>query len=451
MSRPLTGTRNNRRFSPSLEAATVLALWRARTCFVLALIPFLSASAFAGLAGFHDPEFEKYPLGAWMTAGTQTHLRWRVEIPTPELSTHQRLMMRIITRVDGREIEKRRAGKGFLTLMQVQDSAGHTWQNHAELDFKNIHQNVNQSDFTFTHFAFVLPGDYTVTVAVCDTVTLEHSVIVRKVHVNAPRTEPFPNAWEGLPPVEFITSLDGPPDVWYLPEIESHLNLPVRSSRPLHIQILVNTTPSERAAASITTIRRNMSLSIPAMKILSQLRIPGSTIDTALLDLTHRRVPFEQKAVNRLEWSNMRRYFADAQPAMVDVSALQGQWKMRPFFWDEVTRRLHRDGDAIPIVIVLSGPAFFGNQESVEPSHLDPESGRRLFYIRYRTPSIVRPQHVRVRPGMKPPFTVPELDPLPLDDLERTVEPLGARIFDATSPDQFRRVLAAILEQISKL
>jgi hypothetical protein len=197
-------------------------------------------------------------------------------------------------------------------------------------------------------------------------------------------------------------------------------------------------------------MRRNMSVAIPALKILSQIEIPGSSVDAALLDLTRRRVPFEQKELGLLDWSGMRKYFVDLQPGLIDVSALQGHWKMRKFFWEEIKRRLEPKGEAIPVVIVLSGPAFFEDQEALEDVKVDPDSGRRLFYVRYRAPA-THAQRVRVRPGMRPPVPASALDVLPVDDLERTVEPLGARIFDATSAEQFRRVLAAILEQISRI
>ena len=36
-----------------------------------------------------------------------------------------------------------------------------------------------------------------------------------------------------------------------------------------------------------------------------------------------------------------------------------------------------------------------------------------------------------------------------VDDLEKAVEPMHARIFDATSADEFRRILAAILQQVA--
>jgi hypothetical protein len=416
---------------------------------LLSLLPAMHALAVTG--GFHDAEFEKYPLDRWLAENKQSRLRWRVEIPQPELSTHQRLMLRIITHVDGREIDKRRGNGDFMTLLQIQDAAGHNWQNHAALDLTKVHQNVQSAEFIITHFAFVLPGDYTITVAVCDAVTREHSLTVRKLHVAPLRTDPLPNSWTGLPNIEFVNPQEGAPDVWYLPEVEQRLQVAVKPSHPVHVQILVNTTPSERASASMMTMRRNMSVAIPALKILSQVEVPGSSVETALLDLTHRRVPFEQKDPGLLDWQRMRKYFLDLRPGLIDVGALQGQWKMRKFFWEEVTRRLRPKGDAIPVVIVLSGPAFFENQEPLDDNaKLEPDCGRRLFYIRYRAPAIPS-QRVRVRPGMRPAMPPAALDVMPVDDLQRTLEPLGARIFDAISAEQFRRVLAAILEQISNM
>jgi hypothetical protein len=60
------------------------------------------------------------------------------------------------------------------------------------------------------------------------------------------------------------------------------------------------------------------------------------------------------------------------------------------------------------------------------------------------------------RSGRRPPsFNGPQdedlLPPMPTDDLERAILPLNARIFDAASAKQFRRVLAALLDQLSRL
>jgi hypothetical protein len=199
-----------------------------------------------------------------------------------------------------------------------------------------------------------------------------------------------------------------------------------------------------------------MSVLIPALKVLSQIDLSNGSIDAALLDLTHRRVAFEQKNVERLNWDAMRKLLVDTNPGIIDVRALEGQWKMRRFFWDEISRRVGagekpgNDGTR-NVVIVLSGPAFFDDQEPVEPLELRKDPDRRLFYIRYRSVA-VRNQRTRVRPGAHgPSLAPPAVFPMPVDDLEHTVEPLNARLFDAASSEQFRRILAAVIDQLSRM
>ena len=77
-------------------------------------------------------------------------------------------------------------------------------------------------------------------------------------------------------------------------------------------------------------------------------------------------------------------------------------------------------------VIVLSGAAFFENQEAV--AAFPPVEGgeRRLFYIRYRTNPLAN-RRVRPRPGMRPTGPQPPSFPMPVDDLEHVVEPLEKR------------------------
>jgi hypothetical protein len=369
------------------------------------------------------------------------------EAPAPELSSHQRLMARLTVHVDGRELEKRRGDGEFVTLFQFTDSTGRVWQNHVSLDLRKL-QPVQNSEVTLTGFAFVLPGDYTLTIAAVDTKTGEHSTIVRKLHVADLKAEPLPGAWAGLPPVEFITSVNDPPDVWYLPEIQTHPVLQLQTRRALHVQLLVNTTPSGRSSGSSLAMRRNMAVLVPAMKVLSSIQLTNGTLDMAFLDLTHRKIPFEQKDVHEPDWARARQFFLGINPGIVDVQTLQGQWKMRKYFWDEVNRRLEPKDAALPVEIILSGPAFFEDQQAVE-AQAGPAGDRRIFYIRYRT--ITPRPRVRPRPGMRPPLQPQSYAQMPVDDLQHTVEPLGARIFDVTNPEQFRRVVAAILEQLSQL
>jgi hypothetical protein len=411
-----------------------------------------SCGAFAE-TGLRDPEFSKVPFSRWVAESKQSGIHWSVEIVPAVLSTHQRIIQRVTVRVDGRELEKRRGRGKFLTLAQFEDAGGHVWQSHTSIDLDTMHSGMQTQEVSMAFYAFVLPGDYRLSIAICTPGTAEHSVTRRKVHVAPLRSDPLPESWNGLPPVEFIAGVTDQPDVWYLPGVATRLHLPLRSESPIRLEVLLNTTPSQRASGSMSAVKHNMSVLIPALKVLSQIDLGGGSMDVALLDLTHRKVSFEQKNVRELNWEGIRKVFDENNPGIVDVHTLAGQWKMRKFFWDEVTRRLAggvpHDGGARHVVVILSGPAFLEDQEPVETVAEANDANRRLFYIRYRTIP-VRSDRPRIRPGIRP--TMPPPMPnfaMPVDDLENTVAPLNARLFDATSAEQFRRILAAVMEQIS--
>ena len=108
------------------------------------------------------------------------------------------------------------------------------------------------------------------------------------------------------------------------------------------------------------------------------------------------------------------------------------------------------------VLIVLSAPMSFAPGEDLHPIKAAKDLNQRIFYIRYR-PALVRR------------FPPPDVDPfgrqrnmgrglprLPVnevqqDSLEGTLKPLDPRLFDVDSPEQFRKALAAILGEISRM
>jgi hypothetical protein len=395
---------------------------KAVTTAVFACAALLSGSE---ATGKRDPEFSKLPFSEWVAQGERNGLAgWSVEILPAELSTHQRLMLRIVIRVEGRVLEKHRAASRFVTMVQYTDRDGVLWQHHTSLDLATLPAGNQARQLAIAQYAFVLRGDYALAIAVCDAATLEHSLVFREVHVEGLKNDPLPGASIALPAVEFIPAVTEPPDVWYLPGIEHRLNLSLETRRPVDIQVLVNTTPSTRPGGSIGAMRGNMTAVIPAMKVLSQIDVRNGRIDVAFLDLVRRRVSFGQ------DWDGVRKILLDATPGLIDVRDLGGQAKMRQFFREEVIRRLVAGGSAIPVVIVLSGPAFLQDQEPLGlVDARDPDG--RLFYIRFGKSSTAQP--------------------LAIDDLERAVDGLNAQVYEATSEEEFRGILADVLARISRL
>jgi hypothetical protein len=147
----------------------------------------------------------------------------------------------------------------------------------------------------------------------------------------------------------------------------------------------------------------------------------------------------------------MRKLLLDVRPGLVDIRDLKARTKMQEYFRDEVGRRLVTadpgNGEApVPIVIALSGPAFLHEQEAPGPPETPGNTDGRLFYVRFQAKVLPAPGPRKHRGG------APQTEPaLPMDDLERAVEPFQAQVYEATSAVRFREILAEVLTQISRL
>jgi hypothetical protein len=401
--------------------------------------------------------FGDIPFDAWAASGNHTGIHWEVETPSPALSSHQRLELRIRADLDVREMAKRGGKTELITLAQLSDSGGKTWRTQGTM-----------KSGTWIGSAFVLPGDYELQLAAFDPDSRNYSFLRRKIHAAALKTDPLTAAWQNLPNVEWAPSDLDIPDSWFLPSIQGRLNLPIAVHRPVHIDVVLNATPGGKASGSVTELRRQMEALIPALKVISELGLPEeSSIDISLLDLVHQRVAFSQDHVRDLNWKGLRSFFTGFNPGIVDVATLGSSWKMTGFFEDELHQfalaadhNTPGDGHA---VIVLSAPAFFDGPKAEDTAGPDKvpgspdgnRDGSKVFYIRYRPvpPELLNPRR-RLRPGMR--ILLPPPRPifsfaLALDDLEKPLPPGNSRIFDAVSPDEFRRVLAAVIDQIGKL
>ncbi len=454
------------------------------------------------------PVFSDYPFDQWVAAPDRSTIKWEVRLPPAELSVHQRLMSRIQAIVPGSELAKRR-GRGELVLLaRFEDSDGRQWRTGSRIFLEKIRPEVKSQELTFTLAAFVRPGDYKVQIALLDTQTMEHSFARRSLHVAAIKNDPLPDAWNGLPAVEVLPAVEGP-DSWFLPAVKGLLHLPVRkggawagdnklavndlqtdapfpgitaqpvvfaakpstpkraiasAASPARVDLLVNTTPSEWSQAPAGSLRRNMAMVIPALKVLSGLNAILRPPSAAVIDLTHQRTDFETSNSASLDWDALGKVLAGTNPVIIDAKALAAQATMRDFFANEVARRA---GDSGPArwLIVLSGPVMFQKQEDTPPPVLAPDARRHIVYMRFTPAFGFRPTpgtDAQIAPvqrihGPMPGFSISgrggrgrgSFDPLFPDDLERVLKPMGAQIVSVTSPEVFRKSVASLIDEIS--
>jgi hypothetical protein len=358
------------------------------------------------------------------------------------------MVQRIEAEVEQGEVQRRRDHGELLFLFEIEAPGGQRLRNRLSTDLGRIPPDVKANGLRWTQELFILPGTYKLAVAMVDTKTREHSFLSREIKVPSLRSDPLPDAWKALPPIEFVRLFDVP-DMWFQPGMRGQLNLPVPSKRRVQIEILMNMTLSERVQGSLRAFRRNMSLLIPCLRVLTSMTPEQGSMDVTVLDLALKKT-WEQRDVRELNWAKMREPFAAANPGVIDAQSLAGKAAMQQFFWDSVLGQLAPGANPVEdaplrVVIVLSSPVFLQRQYKVEPSSFPKDPNRRVYYMQYRP---IGPQLARVRPEEGP---MPAAAPIPSDDLEHTLKLLDAKVFSIISPEQFRKALASIIADIGRM
>jgi hypothetical protein len=416
--------------------------------------------------GTLDPEFDKVPFAQWLSGAQQTQMKWSEHVLPVILSVHQRLIARVQIQIDGGEAAKRRGEGDLIFYFQLTDAKGRMFQDHSTYDLGKAEEGLKAQDISCTDFAFVLPGDYSVSVAIYDTATREHVIKKDKLHVAPLKLDPLPDMWRDLPPVEFLDNSD-PPDHWFLPKTHGTLHLELTARHPVRIEVLVNLTPTEMSARLNGVQSQNLSLLLPALKAVAQMSGHDVSTNVSLLDLSRRRVVFHQEDVHELDWGKVKSSLSDAGSGIIDVKSLADRSHSAAFFVHEVARKL-APAESVPnqarAVIVLSAPMVFDADQDLQGVELKPSPNSRVFYVRFENPPDQRVMlypDTRRRRGAFGGYPSRQRTPedgevsmpngLAADHLAPTLKALDPRVFDAVSADQFRKALAAIMSEISSM
>jgi hypothetical protein len=401
-----------------------------------------------------DPVFTAIPFEQWVAEHEPSSIRWTTRISSPKLSNSQRLRVSVDIQVDGDELVKRRGRGELMMLVQFTDGGGRAYQAHKSLDLEDVQSAASKLNFVYTQDALVTPGDYQVSLGILDTRTREHSVVQRVLHVSPLRNDPLPQAWRDLPPVEILR--DSPEDP-FMPSVTGRLHLPVESRRPLQVELLVNVSAwlSQDGSRTRQTVTALLGKVISTLRVLSQMEVGNGSLNVALLDLSRQQVIFEQNQVRDLDLPGVEAALKKADPQKIDVRSLANRKQNAQFFVQQVSQWITRapPGEVLPVLIVLSGPMTFDSGEDLRPIKPARKLGGKVFFVRIHA---AVPNQLLLRPLEEPRFgrrggivAAPPLDTEPPDSLARTVKPLNPRLFDVYAPEELRKVLRNLLDEIS--
>jgi hypothetical protein len=431
-----------------------------RLTFQIALA-LICLTASLAIAQTSAPEalFPGVPFERWLAEGERSQIRWTARVTTPHLSNYQRIEAGVEIQLDGAELVKRRAHGQLVILIGLKDQEQHVYRTHQAIDLQKVEDTAANSNIIINQPFFVLPGDYQVLLGVFDAGNQEHAALQRTLHVPALRNDPLPEAWKDLPPVEIF---EDPPGELFLPSMTGRLHLPLDNKRRVDIELLVNTS---RSTAGVGPRAGQMTAStlgevIPGMKVVSQIAVRDGTLKIAVLDLARRKVIFEKDA-QALDWPALRSALTEADPNVIDVHALEDRKQDAQFFVRQMSRRIESESvsDTPHVILVLSGPMSFAAGADLHPIQLSEKPNTRIYYFRYHAPPVrVTPAEAFERSTRGRRSRGDPLGGAPimqqnesLDSLGNLLKPLHPRLFDIYTPEQFRKALSVMLEEVSRL
>lgn len=401
-----------------------------------------------------DPAFQSVPFDRWLAEPGNASFRWSLDVPHAELSFHQRLLSRVVARVDGRDLQSRPRNGRLEFFFQVTTAAATRYQNHFDVELSKLDPDVKSVDLEFAQAAFFLPGEYRLALLVLDTATGEHSARQAKFRISGPHNEFFADAWRALPPVEFIPKTSDKDDL-YLPGVRGHLEWAASLHSPARLDVLLTEAPSS-PDPRLRATHGDVPALIPTLKVLSESGSPSLSQQIEILDLARRRAVFHQSDVHELDWPALNASLSESTSASIDVHSLSDRHRGAQFFVSEV-RQILRASESPSVLVVLTKSLAFEPGEDLSPISIEALPACRVVYIRYHDTSLVRPLmnplEDRTRGGRfggDPMGSDPRFNhrlpnqPPEIDQLEPTLKPLNPRIYDVQTAEQMAKALSEI-------
>jgi hypothetical protein len=257
--------------------------------------------------------FSRYPFNAWAAEHAKAGIPWAIEFESARLTPHQRLFAAIRAHVGTSRLKVQPGNTHLVTLLRIEDASGGRYQTASTAWLGTPNWTGSYGDSLVTFAAYFLPGDYIVSLAVCDPQTLAHSFTRRRYHVAPGKSDLLAAAWKDLPAVEFLQP-ETIPSLWYRPELRSVLRLPLANEKPLRIELLVNVTPSK--LGSLNLFRANMQAVIPSMKVLMGIDPAAGSVGLSIADINRQTIVYRQPDLpSRISAAGRRRDRANGFPS----------------------------------------------------------------------------------------------------------------------------------------
>jgi hypothetical protein len=387
-----------------------------------------------------DSVFADAPFDKWAAQGPREEVPWKVHMSADRLSFHQRLIATIQVEVPGPELLKRSHDEHITLLIEVRNGQGVSSRNYGLLELDNLKPEMKRSEVEFSWQAFAVPGQYEVSVALWDKKSGEHNFLHRLFHVDAYRNDPLPEMWRGLDVFEFWSTKRDGPDYMFHSDVEGRPNLTLATRRPIHMEVLLDLTPSaEIFRGNYGYYNHYLGAALPVFKLFNQITLSNGSRSAEAVDVVQRHVVFEQNDGKDLDWATLRKVLSpDNGPGVVNVKDLKNKQQSPVYLREEIVRRLKAapdqaakpGGKPLHVFVLIGSPMDF----YAFPKLPEIETGEDcvIYYLKFEFN-----QRQGITGGV--------------GNVEKMLRPLKMRSYEVRSPDDVRRALAKVMEELGRL
>jgi hypothetical protein len=408
------------KFSDSLKAITPVDL--AKSAPPQIVEPCLTQAMRAD-SGF---DLKQLPLTTWLAEGNTTQFPWKVQVRSPQLRTDQRYEVAFNASVESKDLHWSQ-GPHELRVVTGVSSMDDRWlvppKSGREVFPSTPPANVL---IQFTDCLFVQPGDYVLWVVLSDSKNARHNVIKRRIRVSQFPADLWPAMNSKLPAVEFpLSNRNGRNTPAVVP---GTLALPLQNDRRLRMELIPILNPSDQWAGRADMARRNNNQVLSATGVLSQLRMPNGSISVRALDLVN-QLTVLQRDLQEFNWTAIGDVFTRvADNHTVALPALEALKQRSNFVRNLLRQQLSQPGDAVKVIVLISGTIRFEPGSDMSPLKLEGDCICRIYHLHFRI------NHDDV-----------------FDDLIKLIRPLRPRLYEITTPMDFRKAVVDMVEDLSSL
>lgn len=361
----------------------------------------------------------------WLAGTEHTDIPWRVETRSPILRLDQRYEVGYTGKIESQNLKWSSGRHEIRFISGVSDSNGRLL---VAKSTKKVFEELPAGRFSvsFSDCVFFQPGRYVLWMAAEDPSTSQHNLIKKNIRIPEWPSGTIADMNGHVPPVEFPEVIGEREKS--VPVAPVTMSLPLQDGHPMDIEIVSVMSPGDQWPRRADITRAINSRVLNATAVLSQLRPKPGSVSIAVLDLTHRSMPFEQRNLVQLNWKDIAQVFTNASDAVkVEVSALEALKEHGTFLRATMEQRLKSEAKSRRVIILVSGSLLFAPGSETPVLKSEGECNCRIYHVWLR-------------------LTKDDV----FNDLRKLIKPLRPTTYSVLTAADFRRAMTNIVEDLDR-